>query len=840
VSPLGPLVLALAIALPLQGAGAPQEPDCKELTQGFLEALSTWRSGDAASGESLRQLGDELCHRCDRCDAAAVASYYLALSPEALREGLAAEQRFNALFESVQQAGQQGVAGDAWRAEREQLSRELLALYEEVRVAPDWVPAARALSLAARLQVEALELEPDLDPADAQARLTQARGEVDEAIALFARAGFGTPQLEPRWLGARIDFAERRFADARRGFDELGAQARKADNLDYREHALRGLARLARAAGDARGEDRVLVELAGLTDPHSSWPLARDWSARLLAEDHAEEALEFLQRCAPPEGSHKLDLLEWDLSMGAALSRLGELDEARTHLERAAAGAPSESAVLALAQLALEEDRGFEVRDLLADPERRAGFSARGQAEALRLLGEEELDAGDAESALRDLDLALRAAETWREAIAARLGGGAQDALGPGGVESVFGEWAGLHTLALYADAARRCDRPLEGMRRIVEGHSRSLREARAGARWLQAVASGQDPAAVSPGDLRAWVQQAELGLVAWVVGSDFGVAVHAWSENGELRAIAARLPRGRSAIADQARRLREAAVSGDPTWLASEALAARRAVLPDEIAESLERRARAQGPDARLLLIEHGPLERLPFEILPLGAKATPLDELCTVLALPGLPDALPQPPLGRTTLAWSLCGPPPALDGWPLLPAAEREIAELAELHPNALRASGEAFTAEALSRALASGRALHLASHLAGDGESGPALLLAGGERADAAFVREHAGPLPLVVLPACETGGGAFVDAQGLHGLARAFLESGARELVVTLWPVQDEPARLFSLAFHRALLDGATPARAARAARGALRANGLGAAEWAAFRVLGSE
>jgi CHAT domain-containing protein len=103
-----------------------------------------------------------------------------------------------------------------------------------------------------------------------------------------------------------------------------------------------------------------------------------------------------------------------------------------------------------------------------------------------------------------------------------------------------------------------------------------------------------------------------------------------------------------------------------------------------------------------------------------------------------------------------------------------------------------------------------------------------------------VREHAAPLPLVVLPACETGGGAFVDAQGLHGLARAFLESGARELVVTSWPVQDEPARRFSLAFHRALLAGATPARAARSARAALRAEGLAAAEWAAFRVLGSE
>ena len=101
-----------------------------------------------------------------------------------------------------------------------------------------------------------------------------------------------------------------------------------------------------------------------------------------------------------------------------------------------------------------------------------------------------------------------------------------------------------------------------------------------------------------------------------------------------------------------------------------------------------------------------------------------------------------------------------------------------------------------------------------------------------------MRAIARPLPLVVLPACETGGGAFVDAQGLHGLARAFLESGTRDLLVTLWPVQDDPARRFSVALHRALLDGAAPAQAARRARQALREAGLGPAEWAAFRALG--
>ena len=829
--------LALAgLALLPQGGG-----DCARIAEDYRALLASWRSGDETVAADLVSAGRELGSACGRPDAEAVAAYYMGLSAAERRAGLEQEARFAELYEAVQEAGRAGLAGEAWRAERGRLLRELRALAERSRTAADYVPAARALSLAARLEVEALELDPELDADLVRPLMDTAKRDAVEARGLLDRSGLLTPQLEPVWLLARLDLLARRFAASRRGFEAVLALARRVDNDDFREHALRGLARLARAAGDARGEDRLLVELAGFRDPRESWPLARDWAARLLSEDHAEEALDFLERCEPSAEAHRLDRLEWHLSLGAALSRLGELEQARAHLEEAASSVPSETAVLALAQLALEEGRAFELYELLADPTRTAGFSERGRAEARRLLGEQRLAEGDVEAAVSELELALGSAEGWRAGIAPHLGEGRSDGLGPGGVESVFGEWAGLHTLALYADAQCRAGRPLEALRRIAEGHSRSLREARAGPDALRALAAGQDPGRISVLQLNAWVRRTELGLVAWVVGSDFTVVVHAWFADGEIHARGARLPLGRAATVDLARRLREAAIAGEPARLAREAAAARAALLPEEIAAGLATQAAALGRDARVLLVVHGPLERLPFELLALMPDGALLDELCAPVALPGLPDPAPPTPLGHAALqAWSLLGPPPALPGFPHLAAAERELEQILALHPDSQRRRAEAFTSESLEAALRSGRALHVATHLVADEvrQGGPALLAARGARVGADFVRERAAPLPLVVLPACETGGGTFVDAQGLHGLARAFLESGTRQLVVTLWPVLDESAARFSIAFHEALSRGLPPSLAAREARTTLRRAGAGAAEWAAFRVLG--
>jgi CHAT domain-containing protein len=45
--------------------------------------------------------------------------------------------------------------------------------------------------------------------------------------------------------------------------------------------------------------------------------------------------------------------------------------------------------------------------------------------------------------------------------------------------------------------------------------------------------------------------------------------------------------------------------------------------------------------------------------------------------------------------------------------------------------------------------------------------------------------------LVVLPACDSGGGEIQAGEGVLGLRRGFLKAGARNLMLTLWPVDDE-------------------------------------------------
>ncbi len=79
--------------------------------------------------------------------------------------------------------------------------------------------------------------------------------------------------------------------------------------------------------------------------------------------------------------------------------------------------------------------------------------------------------------------------------------------------------------------------------------------------------------------------------------------------------------------------------------------------------------------------------------------------------------------------------------------------------------------------------------------------------------------------LVVLSACETALGRELKSEGLVGLTRAFLYAGARQVIASLWQVQDRStSELMRRLYGGYLGDGLDAAEALRAAKQEVRAN----------------
>ena len=95
--------------------------------------------------------------------------------------------------------------------------------------------------------------------------------------------------------------------------------------------------------------------------------------------------------------------------------------------------------------------------------------------------------------------------------------------------------------------------------------------------------------------------------------------------------------------------------------------------------------------------------------------------------------------------------------------------------------------------------------------------------------------------LVVLSCCHSGRGK-IKAEGVVGIARAFLGAGARSVIASLWAIDDEATLTFMEHFYKHLVKGQSASKSLHEAIKMMReSDDFSAVEyWAPFMLIGDD
>jgi CHAT domain-containing protein len=209
------------------------------------------------------------------------------------------------------------------------------------------------------------------------------------------------------------------------------------------------------------------------------------------------------------------------------------------------------------------------------------------------------------------------------------------------------------------------------------------------------------------------------------------------------------------------------------------------------------------------LVFVPTGALREIPLAALYDAREERFLIEKTAIATLPSLRIEPPRALDRRRTelLAVGLTG---AVEDWPALPFAARELAAISEPFPSSRRLDAD-FSKSGFAEALDERPfdIVHVASHGRFDAQASESFLLAADGRltlpelGDLIAKTRHRTrrPLELLVLSACET---AIGDERAVLGLAGVAVQSGARSAVASLWKVHDEATMELFATFYREL------------------------------------
>ena len=616
------------------------------------------------------------------------------------------------------------------------------------------------------------------------------------------------------WIEARAWFG---LGDAERAEgDPIGAAsafARAAVLFDSAENVPGAVAARLEATADAlddpasrRSARRVASAALDAVDP-TAWPLQACLAhVRLseltdddaVTEDHLKAAVDLAQSTGVPHVVHRAEhaLAHHLLDQGRTAEAEGHLDAAVEAIERIRGHLPNEALMLSFPR---DTASTFDdvVRLRVRQGRIAAAFAAADAARSRVLL-----DLGTPEPTS---DPDVRQIEQSLDALYDQfLGFGST----PDGEVNRTAKVVGLR---LLEDRARQLEAELERLRFDRAAPRRSG--------GLHAVAESNS----CPAEIVLLYTMLDGKLALFV---RHGERIELYRELADLSTVVAEM----EAFADAGRRALAAKTAGiRPNLSRAQVRLTRLGELLLEPAWQIIDQHRITD----VTVIPHGPLHSVPYHALGLAGE-TLIDRVAVTVA-PSLA-VRSQCAARRTTSARTVVVGQTQDD----LPGIGEEVAALGREIPGAVTLEASGATLAAVADAASGAGCLHLASH----GIFRPDAPLQSGVRlADGWLTALRASRLglhgALVVLSCCDTARATVSAGEELLGLQRGFMQAGARNVVMSLWPTPDLTTGDLMLAFHERLHAGLRPAEALRAAQLGVRAEHPHPWWWAPFIVTGA-